>query len=103
MINTKIEENVDKVGSLAMRRLQQWKHKYGGLILQVRGKGLLLAIQFHSMEIASTVNRGCLKNGLFVNQTQESIIRLFPALNTTVEEMEEGLAIIEKVLKSVTQ
>jgi len=102
MIDNRIEENVDSIGALTMRRLQQWKHNFGDLITQVRGKGLLIALQFHSLEIASTVNSGCLKNGLFVNQTQESIIRLFPALNIKVDEMEEGLAIIEKVLESIS-
>jgi acetylornithine/N-succinyldiaminopimelate aminotransferase len=103
MVDTKIEENVDTIGALAMRRLQQWKQNYGDLILQVRGKGLLLAIQFHSLEIATTMNRECLNSGMFVNQTQESIIRLFPALNITAGEMEEGLALIENVLKSISQ
>ena len=49
-------------------------------------------------ETAAGLYRRCLENRLFVNLTQETIIRLFPALNITLPEADEGLALFADAL-----
>ena len=99
LIERKISENVDKVGLFALARLNELKSKYSGTVVDVRGKGLLLLIDFKNERTADRVSDKCLSNGLFVRQTQHTGIRIFPALNISKEEMEEGLNIFEESIR----
>ncbi len=60
---------------------------------------MLPAIEFHEEEAASYILEACLRNGLSVTRTQGNCIRVFPALNITWEEMEEGLGILEESIQ----
>lgn len=59
---------------------------------------MLLAIEFRDEKTAGDVAGGCLDRNLFVRQTQGNMIRIFPALNITQEEMEEGLMLLEEAI-----
>jgi acetylornithine/N-succinyldiaminopimelate aminotransferase len=102
VIKTLVEENVcdnvRRVGSLAMERLQAWQKSYPNLIADARGRGLLLLVELTTEGAASRISELCLQKGLFVRQTQKTGIRLFPALNIRVDELEEGLAILEEAI-----
>jgi len=41
----------------------------------------------------------CLEVGLVVNAVTDTAIRILPAFNITIEELNEGLAIMKEVLK----
>jgi acetylornithine/N-succinyldiaminopimelate aminotransferase len=99
LIDENICENVNRIGRLTMERLRGWQRKYPESIIDVRGKGLLILIEFADEETATKVSEGCLAKKLFVRQTQGTGLRLFPALNITQAEMEEGLAILEKAIE----
>ncbi|MBU3916152.1 aspartate aminotransferase family protein [bacterium] len=98
LIDSDMSSNVKTIGSYTMKRLEKLKRKHPEKISDVRGKGLLIAIEFLEEKKAMEIYNGCIKNHLFVNITQGKIIRLFPALNITEAEMAEGLAIFEKVI-----
>lgn len=98
LINAGISANVVQMGALALDRMTKWKLARPSVITDVRGKGLLLALEFSNESTASRINDSCLAQGLFVRQTLGNIIRIFPALNIQREEMEEGLAILEKAI-----
>jgi acetylornithine/succinyldiaminopimelate/putrescine aminotransferase len=98
LVEEKVCDHVNHVGSLAMARLHAWRKTYPGLVVGVRGRGLLLLIQFSTERTAAAVTDLCFRNGLFVRQTQGTGILLFPALNITVEELDEGLAILERAI-----
>ncbi len=102
LIDSNISSNVEAIGLYAMKRLEEWKLKYAGIIQDVRGKGLLLAVEFHEEEKAMAIYNNCIENKLFVNITQGKVIRLFPALNITEREMHDGLKILEKVISKST-
>jgi acetylornithine/N-succinyldiaminopimelate aminotransferase len=99
LIERSISENVEKVGFFALTRLKELKRKYSGTVVDVRGKGLLLLIDFKNEKTAECVSNLCLSNGLFVRQTQHTGVRIFPALNISKAEMEEGLDIIEESIR----
>ena len=99
LIDQGISENVERMGLYALDLLSKLKRKYSDMVVDVRGKGLLLFIEFINEETAGRVSDKCLSNGLFVRQTQHTGIRIFPALNIRKEEMEEGLGIFEKSIK----
>jgi acetylornithine/N-succinyldiaminopimelate aminotransferase len=71
------------------------------VIADIRGKGLLIMVEFQSEDIATNVKNECLARGLFVNQIQGNGIRIFPALNIKKDELDKGLRIIEDVTKTI--
>jgi acetylornithine/N-succinyldiaminopimelate aminotransferase len=101
LIENNIGEHVTAIGSRAMEELKSWHKSYPRAIESVRGKGLLIALEFFEPDMAMSVYETCLDEKLMVNITQEKIIRLLPALTITREEMEEGLSILKKAIERV--
>jgi acetylornithine/N-succinyldiaminopimelate aminotransferase len=102
LLDHDISGHVVRMGSLALGRMHAWKQAHPEMIAHVRGKGLLLAIEFRKEETAGRVTEECLARGLFVRQTQGTMIRIFPPLNIRREEMEEGLEIIGTALRGTS-
>ncbi|MFH2129742.1 MAG: aspartate aminotransferase family protein [bacterium] len=103
LIDNRISDHVAAISGSVFEELNRWLQTYGSVIADVRGRGLLIAIEFHQASDASAVFTRSLEQGLFVNITQEKVIRLFPALNITREEAAEGLQILEKVIAGLTR
>jgi predicted acetylornithine/succinylornithine family transaminase len=66
-------------------------------VTSVRGRGLLLAAELGSLD-ARAVASAALDAGLVVNPVTPTAIRLAPSLLVTDDELDEALAILDKVL-----
>ena len=99
MLENKIWENVEDISKFTFRKLNDLKEEYPDIIKDVRGKGLLIAVELLNDDAASSINSKCLDEGLILNVTHGNIVRIFPALNISREEMQEGLKIFENTLK----
>jgi acetylornithine/succinyldiaminopimelate/putrescine aminotransferase len=100
MIDEHICINVHSVSKSAKRILYGWKKKYPELVREVRGEGLLLAVEFTRKEYVSYIQSKSLESGLILNIKHGTIIRLIPALTVAGEEMFKGLKIIENCMFS---
>jgi acetylornithine/succinyldiaminopimelate/putrescine aminotransferase len=69
-------------------------------ITDVRGRGLLVAIEFNS-DIAKSMVMACLERGLLVNPVKPNALRFMPPLIIGKDEVDEAADILEKVLYSV--
>lgn len=67
---------------------------------EVRGDGLLLALELGS-EMAPAIVRECRAQGLLVNAARPHCLRLMPRLNSTADEVQQGLEILGSVLHRV--
>jgi acetylornithine/N-succinyldiaminopimelate aminotransferase len=76
------------------------KHK---LILEIRGKGLMLAIMTKSSEITNAVILKCQEKGLilFWLLFEPCAIRITPPLTISIEEIKKGCAILLEVMDEV--
>lgn len=99
IIDNDISGSVKRVGQYLMERLEGLKQKYA-FITDVRGRGLLIAIEFNK-DIAESVLMACLERGLLVNQLKPNLIRLIPPLIIGKAEADEALGILDKVLSGV--
>ncbi len=68
------------------------------MIRDVRGRGLILGIEIDRP--GRPFVAAALERGLVVNCTAENVIRLLPPLTLTAAEADEGLAILEGVLRA---
>jgi acetylornithine/N-succinyldiaminopimelate aminotransferase len=103
LLDENIPLHVQKLGELALETMSEWQRDFPELITDIRGLGLLLAIEFPKEEIATGITKICLSKGLLVRQTQGNMIRIFPALNIKKEELEEGLTIIMEAIVSLVK
>ena len=86
LVEEKMVENSEKMGALFLQKLQQIDNS---LIKEVRGRGLMIAMEL-SKE-AGGARQYCLKlkeNGLLCKETHDHIIRFAPPLIITEEQVE---------------
>ena len=67
---------------------------------EVRGEGLLLALELGHARAAEVV-QACRENGLLVNAARPHCLRFMPRLNSTAQEIDEGLRLLEIGLQAV--
>ena len=72
------------------------REKYPSLILEVRGRGLLLGAQLSrpGREIVDA----CLAEGVILNATADTVLRFVPPLIVTKAQIDEMIAILDRVL-----
>ncbi|MCU0847435.1 MAG: aspartate aminotransferase family protein [Spirochaetes bacterium] len=101
LIENRIEDNVKKTGDFALEIMLDMKKKLPGIISDARGKGLLLALALANGDLAEKVFACCLENGLIVNLLKDKgIIRIFPPLNISMDEMENGMKIMAAAVET---
>ena len=91
-------ENSQKMGQYAADKLSQLKAKYS-VIDHIRGKGLMIGIQLKAP--GAQIVADCLKNGLRINCTQDTVLRFMPAMNVTAKQIDEAVKILDNVLKNI--
>jgi 4-aminobutyrate aminotransferase len=93
--------------------------KLGKHILDVRGRGLMIAIEFASPSasrydpllqesspkaLASRITKRCVEKGLLILTTSlYEVIRFIPPLNVTQEDLERGLKIFKEAVEEVVR
>ncbi|UCB43947.1 MAG: aspartate aminotransferase family protein [Dehalococcoidales bacterium] len=99
VIENDIPGNAKQVGQYLIDGLKQLQRKYQ-FITEVRGRGLLVAVEFDN-EIGQSILMACLKEGLLVNQVKPNALRFIPPLNIGKSEVDEALGILDKTLSTV--
>ena len=93
--------NVRKKGELFLNELK--KLSSSDLIKEVRGKGLILAIEFYEEKKAKLFTNKCIKNGLLVLITEKYNVRILPPLNVKNNEIIESIKIMKLVLEQINE
>jgi putrescine aminotransferase len=90
-------------GERLLRELQRLRTTYPDVLHEVRGKGLLIGMEFPRQEIGWQVASGLFKRGVLVAGTysKAQVIRIEPALNIPATLLEELLNRLEDTLKEV--
>ena len=98
IIENDVPANVRKVGRHLMEGLKGLQQKYP-FITDVRGRGLLVAIEF-DRDIAFEMMMACLERGLLANLLKPNALRFIPPLIIGESEVDEALGILEAALSS---
>ena len=94
-------DNAVGTGEYFLSGLRSVKEEFGELIRDVRGKGLILGIEFKSPEIAKQAVGKCTNNGLITILTEQKVMRMLPPLIVGRKEIDHALKIIRRSLKEV--
>jgi acetylornithine/N-succinyldiaminopimelate aminotransferase len=85
---------VERLGGYFLEGLRGLQKKYP-FVLDVRGKGLLLGMEldFPGKDIVST----CIREGLLINCTMNTVLRFMPPLIITEEEIDKLLRVLDGI------
>ena len=96
----KLLDKVNKNGSFLKQCLIELKN-VNDTIIDVRGIGLMLGVEFHKTEDRNKIINKLFKNKLLVIPSGIKTIRILPPLIITKQEISTGLEIFERVLKEI--
>jgi 4-aminobutyrate aminotransferase len=91
----KLLERAQSLGARALARLRKIK---SSAIVDVRGIGLLLAVELKSAELAEDALYRCLSRGLSFKVGQGNVLVLAPPLVIEEEDLDRALEIVEECL-----
>jgi len=89
LLYNKLDENAKEVGNYFMDKLRTLPH-----VKEVRGKGLLIGIEFDS-PLGKHIKHGCFDRKLLVTLIGTSIIRVIPPLIVTKEDCDKAYEILK--------
>ncbi len=81
-------------GDQALRGLRPLIELYPDLVREVRGKGLMIGIQFDSADTAEAVQMQAFERGLLVLEAGDDCVRMSPPLVVSAAEMATAIAIV---------
>lgn len=96
IIENNVPGNARDVGQHLLARLESLRSRFD-FIVEVRGRGLLVAVQFDN-DIADRIVMACLESGLLLNRVKPDALRFMPPLIVNQKEVDEAVDILERVL-----
>jgi acetylornithine aminotransferase len=98
MERDKLMERAGSLGAWAIKRFHAVAENCPGCIRDVRGMGLMIGIElaFPGKEVWEKL----LQKGFILNLTQETVLRLVPALTIEQDDLEHFAVALEEILKN---
>ncbi|GGG90801.1 aspartate aminotransferase family protein [Silvibacterium dinghuense] len=97
MEKTRLLEHVTEVGTYFTRRLHELQAKHPAIV-EVRGKGLMLAAELDSAELAKDVLNAMLERRILINRTSETVLRFLPPYILKREHVDAAADALDEIL-----
>ncbi|MDP3143562.1 MAG: aspartate aminotransferase family protein [Candidatus Omnitrophota bacterium] len=91
----KLLHNSQKMSEYLFGKLAELKKQHSQ-ILEIRGMGLMIGIQLKNP--GKAIVEKCLQDGMIINCTHDTVLRLMPALNVTKKQIDKAVAILNEAL-----
>ena len=101
ILQENLAERARELGDYFLGKLEDVRKKYSEHIREVRGKGLIIGVEFSDGNFARDCFSVSVKNGLLVILTVERVFRILPPLTTNEEEIDFAVAVITKSIEEV--
>ncbi len=88
-------------GEEAIEGLRDLVDRYPGMVHDVRGKGLMIGVQFAAGEIAEAVQMAAFRRGLLVLEAGDDCVRMCPPLVVSEAEVATAVAIFNDAVEEV--
>ncbi len=96
ILEENLVENSEKMGEYFIEKLSELSNKYD-FIKEVRGKGLMIAVEF-SIEKAAEIKNKCFDNGYLIGNVGNNIIRILPPLIISKEDIYKMVSMLDNIL-----
>ncbi len=99
----KLSDAALKMGGYLRSKLDKLKKDYPSII-DVRGVGLMIGVEFKDNSAAKQVMEACLKGGLILIScgSRDQVIRFIPPLIVTKEQIDTAVSVFEEALKDLS-
>jgi acetylornithine aminotransferase/acetylornithine/N-succinyldiaminopimelate aminotransferase len=97
MKSERLLDHVQQVGSYFKERLEELAAKHE-CIAEVRGMGLMLALELDSAELAKTAAAEMLQRRILINRTSETVLRFLPPYILEKEHVDIAVAALDQIL-----
>lgn len=94
-------ENAAVQGKHLAQKIEYLAAEYPNLVSNPRGRGLLRAFTMHTPELRNKFLKAAFNSGLMILGCGSASVRFRPTLDTTTEDIDKGIEIIEDVLKKM--
>ncbi len=101
LLDAGLIDNAAARGEQALAGLRPLVERFDGLVRDVRGKGLMLGVEFDTAEHAEEVQWASFERGLLVLECGKSSVRMSPALTVSEAEMTTALRIFGEAVAQV--
>ena len=100
LVDERLVEAATRLGSEWLADLADLR---GPLVREVRGLGLLMAIEFHDAAATQRFVAGCLQRGVILNWTlhRDTVVRLAPPLVISAAERRTAVAVMRDVISGM--
>ncbi len=94
-------ENAARRGEQALELMRPLVRRHEAIVRDVRGKGLMIGVQFDSGTTADAVQLAAFRRGLLVLEAGEDVVRMAPALVVDEAEIATGVRIFGEAVAEV--
>jgi len=94
-------DNAARRGEQALEALRPLVRRHESIVRDVRGKGLMIGVQFDSGATADAVQLAAFHRGLLVLEAGDDVVRMSPALIVDAEEIATGVRIFSEAVAEV--
>ncbi len=103
--NKEFEAEIQERSQFLFGKLNELAEKHPELIAEVRGKGLIVGVEFKDADLASEIGKESFANGLIIEScgSGNNVMKFLPPLNIDIDYLEKGLEIFEQAVETVTE
>jgi len=102
LLETGLTANAAIRGEQAMVGLRRLRERHPGVVVDVRGKGLMIGVEFDTPERAEEVQWAAFRRGLLVLECGRKTVRMCPPLVVTESEVETAIRIFAEAVDEAT-
>jgi 4-aminobutyrate aminotransferase len=95
-------ENAAARGEQAMAGLRELQGRFPETVIDVRGLGLMIGVEFADPALAEAVQWACFQRGLLVLECGKQTVRLCPPLIASASDIETGVRIFGEAVAEVS-
>jgi acetylornithine/N-succinyldiaminopimelate aminotransferase len=89
-------DHCNRMGKYFIEKLQELKDDYPEKIVDIRGKGLIIALELTSD--GTPIVKACLEKGVLINCTAGNVLRFTPSLLVEKKDIDHLVDVMEEVL-----
>ncbi len=94
----KLIQNAKSMGKYLRSKLEGLKKKYH-FVKEIRNTALIIGVELNIK--GEDIYKECLKEGLLINCTQDTILRIMPPITVTKGEVDKDVSILDRVFSKV--
>jgi acetylornithine/N-succinyldiaminopimelate aminotransferase len=94
--------NVERIGTYFQEQLEILREKHTS-ILEVRGLGLMLALELDSADLAKAIVKKLMLGGIIINRTHETVLRFLPPYIIEKKHVDQVIHALDRAFTVLTK